>query len=920
MLQGLAAWRAFVLSRHPVTLVSIGLIAVMLCFPLISLWSENQRGSAVHDSQQAIAVQAAYSQARYDAALELAFLREEALQPGATSVDRFTRASSSFVRAVKSIDVSDNRLDRATASAVLARHAAYVRAFRRFETFARVRNAGAAATLDDRTIEPLYSSLVTTINRAVAQQQTVVRQSMAHRRQVQGEADVLELAVEGVALLLALGLLVLLASYRRRDAQQGKALRASEERFRAVFEGSAIGINLTDGGGQYVVSNPAFQDMVGYSEEELASLTFANLTHADDIAVDLALYRELISGHRDRYTLEKRYVRKDGQVVWVRLTVSNFSWWDDMPMNDGSLEGRYIICVVEDISDRKRAEEALRMSEERHRVLVELSPEPIAVVAEGIVLYANPSALRTIGAGSLDQVEGKSILDFVHPDDHAQVIARATQVTETSEQAELAEERFVRLDGRVITVEIVAIPITWNGRTAAQCVFRDVTERKRFEEQLRHQALHDSLTGLPNRPLLWDRLEHAIRGAARSRQPVALFFLDLNRFKDVNDTFGHHVGDVLLKEVADRLRAVVRATDTVARVSGDEFAVVVPIAGESGVVGTANRLSRVFDQPFSIEGHRFDVSGSIGIAIYPTHGEDVTTLLRHADTAMYAAKRLERPYLFYAQEHDGASPERLQVVWELRTGIEAGELCLDFQPQVNLVTGGAEQVEALVRWHHPERGIIPPATFIAVAEEHGLMKRLTEWVLEEALRQGAEWSAAGREIRIAVNLSAHNLHDEHLVATVARLLAESGLKPSSLLLEITESAIMVDPAGASRTLFNLHELGIELSIDDFGTGYSSLASLQALPVDEIKVDRSFVRDMVTNAGNAHIVRSVVELAHNLGKRVVAEGVEDASTVQALTFLGCDLVQGYHLARPMGAAEYKTWLAERESRPRRRKGA
>jgi predicted signal transduction protein with EAL and GGDEF domain len=363
----------------------------------------------------------------------------------------------------------------------------------------------------------------------------------------------------------------------------------------------------------------------------------------------------------------------------------------------------------------------------------------------------------------------------------------------------------------------------------------------------------------------------------------------------------------LLQEVGPRLRAALRASDTVARLGGDEFAIVLTGADAAGALLTARKLRRVLEQPFLVEGHRLAVGGSIGIALYPEHGPDAGTLMRRADVAMYVAKRGGSGQAIYTAEQDEHSPARLTLTAELQQAIEHDQLFLHYQPIVCIETGAARHAEALVRWQHPQHGLLAPNRFIPLAEQTGLIVPLTKRVAALALRQCAAWQALSVPIGVAVNLSVRTLHDPQLPDTIAELLHDCGVPPASLNLEITESAIMSDPQGALRTLTRLHDMGVRLSIDDFGTGYSSLAYLKRLPVDELKIDRSFVQQMVTDNNDAVIVRSTIDLAHNLGLRVVAEGVEDRETCERLAALGCDLVQGYYLGRPMPAGDLGRWL-------------
>ena len=435
-----------------------------------------------------------------------------------------------------------------------------------------------------------------------------------------------------------------------------------------------------------------------------------------------------------------------------------------------------------------------------------------------------------------------------------------------------------------------------------------------------HQALHDALTGLPNRDLFADRLGQALRTADRELQPAALLLLDLDRFKDVNDTLGHHHGDQLLCEVGGRLRGALRQVDTVARLGGDEFAVLVPGADADGAAAVADKLRTALQSPLTLDGVMLDVDASIGIAVYPDHGDDTTELLRHADVAMYAAKHAHAGFMVYDPTVDQHSPRRLALLGGLRRALERDELLLHYQPKADVQSGRVLGAEALVRWQHPEHGLLGPDEFIPLAERTGLIHPLTRWVLEAALRQAAAWHRAGHRLSVAVNVSTRCLLDRGLPDEVAELLAAWEVPAGSLVLEVTESAVMADPSRALDVLGRLHAMGVRLALDDFGTGYSSMAYLKALPVDELKVDRSFVGEMVTSPSDSMIVRSTIDLGHNLGLRVVAEGVESQDAWRQLEALGCDTAQGYYLGRPMPAADLEHWLerpADEASEPRQR---
>jgi diguanylate cyclase (GGDEF)-like protein len=424
---------------------------------------------------------------------------------------------------------------------------------------------------------------------------------------------------------------------------------------------------------------------------------------------------------------------------------------------------------------------------------------------------------------------------------------------------------------------------------------------------LQHQAHHDGLTNLPNRTLLHERLEIAVAGAQRAGQQLALLIMDLDRFKEVNDTLGHHAGDALLRQLAVRLQSARGTADTVARLGGDEFAVLLPNANGDAACARAARLLEDLAQPFMVEERALEIGASIGIAIFPDHGPDAETLLRHADIALYVAKREHGGSILYSPEQDVHSATRLGLAGELRRAIETGELVLHYQPIVDCRTRRVCGVEALVHWQHPSQGLLLPDQFIPLAEETGLIDLLSHWVLERALQQGRAWLQDGLHLSMAVNVSMRNLRDRRLPEILAPLLATYDLPPGWLTLEITESAVMADPERALGVLGHLRALGVRVAIDDFGTGYSSLAYLKRLPVDQLKIDRSFTSNVASDRSDLAIVSSVVELGHQLDLQVVAEGVEDNASWTLLLDLGCDEGQGYLFSRPLPADDLIHWV-------------
>ena len=509
-----------------------------------------------------------------------------------------------------------------------------------------------------------------------------------------------------------------------------------------------------------------------------------------------------------------------------------------------------------------------------------------------------------------DAVIGQTLLAFGIIERHQVIFA--SMLEHVYEQEFFNGEATARRnDGSEFELDVKLVPVVENGKLTHWVAFlRDVTETRNQLLLLRRQATYDGLTDLPNRMLLLERLEKAIETARAEKTIAALLLMDLDRFKEVNDTFGHHFGDMLLKQIAVRLRAQLHANDTLARLGGDEFGVVLTRASDTGdVAAVARRILDSLQQPFAIDRHLLEVAASIGMAIYPTHGTDARTLLRRADVAMYAAKETNIGYAFHNQEHESRTPDQLALTVEMRRAMERDEFELYYQPKLHLNSGLMTRAEVLIRWNHPNRGLLPPAAFVPIAERTGLIKPMTDWIMDRMLRQCREWHDAGAPVHVAVNVSAKSLQDQTLPIKIQTALDKWGIDPRFVKVEITESSIMADPAHALAITSMLQSMGVRLSLDDFGTGYSSLTNLRQLPVDELKIDKSFVIGMSASEADASIVRTMIDLAHSLGKQVCAEGVEDEKTWRRLGEMGCDLAQGYWISKPKPAGEFLQWLVD-----------
>lgn len=606
--------------------------------------------------------------------------------------------------------------------------------------------------------------------------------------------------------------------------------------------------------------------------------------------IDLPLF--VVSGHVDEATAAavmkagaRDYVMKENLVRLVPAIERELRQVEDQKLRKTQVEHFY--TLIENLHDLA-----------------------VVMAGDGTIHYTSRSSERILGYRS-ETLAGRNFLTYVHPEDAVSVQRVIAQTTQQPGTPHVIKFRLRSSEGAWRCLEASSIAFR-GGEKFLQIAItaQDVTESEAQTAALRHQSLHDELTGLPNRVLLDNELTAAVQAAQEKRKGLSLLYLDLDRFQAINDTFGYRWGDSLLQQMVPRLQGALRKTDTIARVNGDEFAIVLPTIGDAnGAVRLARRLLRVLEAPFQIEGHQVALSASIGIGLYPEHGADADTLLRRAALAVHVAKRTGVGYALYSAEQEGEyTPTRLLLLSDLRQASEHEQLILYYQPKVEMASGEVHQVEALIRWHHPQRGVLPPGEFLPLAEESGFMKPLSQWVLNEAIRQCQIWSREGIHLCVAVNLSMRDLQDTQIPQRIAGLLAAWGIKSGSLEVEVTETAVADDMKRTHQTLAELHRMGVRLAIDDFGTGYSSLAHLRKLPVDTIKIDKSFVQGLTKNEDDKAIVRATIELGHNLGLQVVAEGVEDQRTWDELSALGCDLVQGYLISRPLPAADLQQWFS------------
>jgi diguanylate cyclase (GGDEF)-like protein/PAS domain S-box-containing protein len=690
-----------------------------------------------------------------------------------------------------------------------------------------------------------------------------------------------------------------IGQFVQRTAAQER-LRESEERFQSTIELAAIGIAHIGESGRVLHANQWLCDLLGYTRDELLRLTVRDVSHPDDKTITDDVRAQLRSGQIRSFQLEKRYLRKDSSTVWVALTVAVQRASSGEPLHD--------IAVIADISERKRAEEDLRRSEERFRSLTELSSDwyweqdsehrftkfdgnrgasggyaPTTAVL-GKLCWEIPGAI----ASSANWEELRSRLTRHEP----------FRDFEYSYRDDRGAQYYVSVNGEPVFDE-------FGNFAGYRGTARDITGRKEAEERIQYLATHDGLTDLPNRLQFSQLAQHAIDGARRYKRTFAVLFIDLDRFKFINDTLGHQSGDELLRVVSARLKATLRASDVVARLGGDEFVAMLPEVTAAQVSAVARKILSAIIKPVPIAGQQCRVTASIGISMFPADATDERMLMKNADAAMYLAKEEgKNNFQFYSKDLKSKSLEKMALETHLRRALECKEFSLQYQAKQNLKSGAITGVEALLRWHNAELGQVSPAQLIPVAEETGLIVPIGKWVLRTACEQSVAWRRDGLPpICMAVNLSPRQFADPELLDEIALILRETGLPAHLLELEITEGMVMHNPDRAIKVLRAIKEMGLRLAIDDFGTGYSSLSQLKRFPIDTLKVDRSFIRDVSTDPEDKAIAEAIIAIAKKLSLTVIAEGVETAEQRAFLREHGCDEMQGYYFSKPVAAEEF-----------------
>jgi len=663
------------------------------------------------------------------------------------------------------------------------------------------------------------------------------------------------------------------------------------------------GVMVIDTAGAVRTINPAMCAMLGNGGMPASDDRFSRFLRLPGLRARI-VDALAAPAYREEFIVTLPNDARDGSPPrYLRCAMSR-AWLDDDDL---------VLLVAEDLTEPMLAKAELRDSEERFRIAFDNAAVGLAqATPEGRWLTANKTFQDIVGYSEA-QLKAMRFRDLWLEQERDASEASLCLLLSGAIPSYTIEKRYRHREGHYAWVNVaVSRMVASNGDASLMIVIEDIARRKQYEDELRHLASHDVLTGLANRSLLMDRLDHALAMARRSGRQVAVLFIDLDRFKNINDSLGHEAGDQVIVEAGRRLAGIVREGDTVARLGGDEFVVLMPDVehGRAAAILSA-KLQEALLLPMTVLGHEFSPIGSIGISVFPRDGGDSHALLKNADAAMYRAKELGRgTYQFYTEEMNARTLERLRLEGGLRRALERHEFVLHYQPQVDLPSGAVAGVEALLRWQPPGTAAIPPDQFIPIAEETGLIVEIGAWVLRTACEQLVAWRAAGLPIAtVAVNLSARQFHQQHLVQLVRQVLAETGCDAANLELEITESVVMADPAAATRTLEELSAMGIRLSIDDFGTGHSSLSYLKRFPIHALKIDRSFVRDLSTDADDAAIVRAVIALAHSMQLKVIAEGVETADQLHFLREHGCDQLQGFFYSPPVSAERIKARLEE-----------
>ena len=692
---------------------------------------------------------------------------------------------------------------------------------------------------------------------------------------------------------------ILAHNQREKELVEG-SLRQSERRFRALVQHASDIILVVASDGTLSYASPAFESVLGYSALESVGMFINNIMDDDDVARLGRIDEATPSGHEAARS-ETRLRHHDGSWRWFEFTFTNL-------FDDPSVDGW--VANLRDISERKQSEAALRQAQEVFRHAFDEAGIGMTLVdPSGNIIRANDAMQQMLGYDDAELLVGKRMVDITHPDDRHVTEDYVRAIEDNASDGFRLEQRLVRADGETVWV---ALTVSTVKDEAGHPMFsigqiEDITERKAFSDRLKYEAAHDAMTGLLNRTSFTERVSAALDTDTETGRLAAVLFIDLDHFKIINDSLGHAAGDDLLATVAQRLRLTLRPGDLLARFGGDEFVVLCTnVLGNRAVSEIAQRLIEAIAEPILVGNDEVFVTASLGIAV--ANADDTAeTLLRHADAAMYQAKHDGRARaVMFRPDHHGSAVAALRTGNDLHRALARDELAMHYQPIIDLRTGRVIGFEALMRWNHPERGLLGPGEFIAFAEETGLIVPMGMWALETACRQTAYWQRVrdripnAPQLSINVNLAARQVADRTLAKTVAQIIDRTGIAPGAVVLELTENTLMQDTASTIDALHALRSQGVHLSIDDFGTGYSSLSYLKRFPVESLKIDRSFIDGLGQESEDTSIVEAIIRLAHALELSAVAEGLETPTQLETLRTLGCDFAQGFLLGRPLPA--------------------
>jgi diguanylate cyclase (GGDEF)-like protein/PAS domain S-box-containing protein len=690
--------------------------------------------------------------------------------------------------------------------------------------------------------------------------------------------------------VLAVAVALVIAIFTTRQARESN--RQSEAQYQGLFDSNPIPMWVFERSTlRFLAVNEAATRQYGFSSREFLTMTIADIRPEEDVSLLLEATANSIDGLQEAEIWRHR--KKNGAIIDVEIVGHS--------LNFHGIDAELI--AARDVTERKHTEEMLQNSENKYRALFEDSADANWLMDEKGFVDWNLAALQMFGYQDGDPPLHPADISPPNQPDGSSSRARAEQKIAAAFRN--GKERFEwshqRKNGDIFPAEVCLTALTLSGQPRLLATVRDITERKQAEDRVQYLAYYDALTGLPNRTLLQDRLTTVLADARRQKYKIALLFLDLDRFKDINDSLGHSVGDFFLQEVAERLKKVAREQDTVARLGGDEFLIMLThVKDVSDAAVAAERLMDAMTPEFIIQGHSLHVGCSIGVSIFPEHGADCETLIKNADAAMYNTKDNGRNnFRFFTEDMNARAVQRLTLESSLRSALAKKQLFLMYQPQMDIATGRITGLEALLRWRHPELGLVPPDRFIRIAENSGLIVPIGEWVLRTACSQARKWQDEGLSaLPIAVNVSAVQFRQENFGEVVRKVLHETRLPPQQLELELTESLLLANADVTLSVLKELKSMGVTLAIDDFGTGYSSFSYLKKFPISKLKIDRSFIRDIAVNPDDAAITTAIISLAKSLNLRVVAEGVENEAQIAFLRAHQCDEIQGFYFSKPL----------------------